>query len=184
MPLSLSNSLIFAFPLVTIRINCKKSIFQTLNAFFCYLLVLAKNVFKTNIFAFIKDNFWTPFFLANTSNRFFAFFALVLLHFSFSFFLLVIMVMVITVMVIMDARPVSLHIEYKIGQNLCSRQTRWVFHIWIELLEKKMHKKHCWWFSCQREAGNLALFGLKFKRSGSWNQIWPRKTLRKKKQKI
>ena len=50
-------------------------IFQTLNAFSCDLLVFAINVFKTNIFAFIRTLFLTPtFFLANTSNRFFAHF--------------------------------------------------------------------------------------------------------------
>ena len=50
-------------------------IFQTLNAFSCDLLVFAINVFKTNIFAFIRTLFLTPtFFLANTNNKFFAHF--------------------------------------------------------------------------------------------------------------
>ena len=40
----------------------KSCIFQTLNAFFCFLLMFTKNVFKTNIFEFIEPTTrsWGP----------------------------------------------------------------------------------------------------------------------------
>ena len=91
MLLLLSNSMSFALiPSENIWKNCKQMYFSDFEClFFCYLLVFALNVFKTNIFAFIKTLFLTPtFFLSKHQQQFFCsffvlFFSLIICFFLF-----------------------------------------------------------------------------------------------------